>query len=144
MLNPASKPPSTILYVAKDDIERELIQILRKDGFKVQEATTGSEALASVGEKPDLILLSVNLSDLSGFEVCRRLKADPALAAIPVLLMSARFTETDDRLHGLAAGADDYLIEPAEPAELLSHIKALLWVHGSEGRSKVSPEKPYS
>jgi DNA-binding response OmpR family regulator len=100
--------------------------------------------LASVADKPDLILLDVDLPDLSGFEVCRRLKADPPLAAIPVVLMSATFTEAAQRLQALAAGADDYLVEPLESAELIDHIRGLLLVQRRQGPSEVSLPEPLS
>ena len=143
MLNTAMNPQLTILYVAERTGGRaEATDALRKAGLNVREASTGSEALASVAGKPDLILLGVNLPDLSGFEVCRRLKGDPALAPIPVLLMSATFTEAAHRLEALAAGADDYVLESWEPAELLDHIRALLSVQRSEDSSELSPENP--
>ena len=136
MPNTAMNPQSVILYVAKESVERGvLIDAIRKAGFKIREATTGSEALAGLAQSPDLILLSVDLTDLNGFEVCRRLKADPALAAIPVVLMSATFAEAAERQQALASGADDYVIEPVEPTGLLSQIKALLFVQRGEGET---------
>jgi DNA-binding response OmpR family regulator len=129
MPNTATKPQTTVLLVGKDNTMRAVLaDALQKAGLKVREAATGGEALASVAQKPDLILLDLDLPDLSGFEVCRRLKLDAAVAAVPVLLMSPTFTEEAERLQALAAGADDYLIAPAEPAELFDHIKALLSV----------------
>ena len=102
-----------------------LAEALRKVGFDVREATA-RRALANVAEKPHLILVDLDLADLSGFELCRHLKADPATAVVPVLLMSETFTEEADRLQALAAGADDYLLKPVNAAKLVQHIKALL------------------
>jgi CheY-like chemotaxis protein len=149
---------STILYVATESVDRAVLtDALSKAGFNVREAATGSEALAgvvkvekslsfteltqatdseglsSVVKKPDLILIDVNLPDLNGFEVCKRLKANPEVAGIPVLLMSATFTQEVGRLQALAAGADDYLLAPVEPAVLLQTVEALLQTHNSDG-----------
>ena len=144
MPNTARNSPTTVLYAARDSMARTLLSdALRKAGLNLREAATGSEALASVDPKPDLIILDVNLADLSGFEVCRRLKVDPNLATIPVLLISGRFAEEAERLRALAAGADDYLLEPVDPAELLNHIEALLLAQQSEqsdGSSEASAE----
>src|SRR5947209_7634862 len=102
-----------ILCVDDDESNRFLLgQILRHEGFRVQEAATGGEALLLAAARPDLVLLDVQLPDLSGFEVCDRLKADPATAAIPVLHLSAVYTEGRDRAQGLDRGADGYLTKP--------------------------------
>ena len=98
---------------------------LRRAGHTVTEAATGQEALSLVGAA-ELVLLDVNLPDMSGFEVCRRIKSDPRTAAIPVIQVSATAVEVADRAHGLTQGADAYLIEPTEPAELLATVTAAL------------------
>src|SRR5262249_20594542 len=127
MPNTSMNPQITVLYVAQDSAARAVLtDALRKGGLSVREAATASEALAGMDQKPDLALLNLELPDLSGFEVCRRIKAEPGVAAIPVLLMSATFAKEADRLQALAAGADGYLITPVDPAELLQHIKALV------------------
>ena len=98
---------------------------LRRAGHTVTEAATGQEALAQA-DQAELVLLDVNLPDMSGFEVCRRIKADPRTAAIPVIQVSATAVEVADRAHGLTQGADAYLIEPTEPEELLATVTAVL------------------
>ena len=113
-----------------------LTDALRKAGFHVREATTGSDALASVAEKPQLILVDLDLADLSGFELCQKLKADPAVAEVPVLLMSETFADEAARLQALAAGADDYLLLPIDPPTLVEHIKALLQARSNDGSSE--------
>src|SRR5258708_18386024 len=111
----------TILYVDDDELNRYAFSgIFREAGFVVREAATGTEALRLAAEKPDLIVLDVNLPDIDGFEVCRRIKAHPATSAIPVLHMSGLFTRTPDRTHALEAGADGYLTKPVEPTELIA------------------------
>jgi DNA-binding response OmpR family regulator len=137
----ALDPQTKVFYVAKDDALRAVrTQALREAGFDVCEASTCGE-VASVNEKVDLILVSVDLPDWSGFEVCRRLRMEPDLAAIPVILLSTTFAEAADRLQALDAGADDYLTEPVEPAELLKAIRNHLLVRRRESSSEISPQQ---
>ena len=91
----------------------------------VTEVGTGAEALGLAGFA-ELVLLDVNLPDMSGFEVCRRIKGNPETAAIPVIQVSATAVEVSDRAHGLTQGADAYLIDPTEPDELLATVTAVL------------------
>ncbi|MEK6285910.1 MAG: response regulator [Acidobacteriota bacterium] len=108
-------------------------ELLRLEGFAVFEAATGSEALKVVADvKPQLVLLDVKLPDISGHEVCRRLKADHATASIPILQISASYVTDQDRAHGLESGADGYLVKPVEPAELIANVKALLRMRNAE------------
>src|SRR6185312_9020534 len=74
----------------------------------------------------ELVLLDVNLPDISGFEVCRLIKSNPETAAIPVIQVSATAVEVSDRALGLSLGADAYLVEPTEPTELLATVTAAL------------------
>lgn len=119
--------PATILNVNDDEPNRYAIShMLRRAGFKITEAITGAEALHLAAANPDLILLDIQLPDLDGFEVCRRLKADAATAAIPILHLSASFNRWEDRVHGLDAGADGYLTVPIQPAELVATVRTHL------------------
>ncbi|HET7339829.1 MAG TPA: ATP-binding protein [Methylomirabilota bacterium] len=107
--------------------------LLRGFGFDVREAKTGGEALSVVAaEPPELVILDVHLPDMSGLEVCRRLKAGAATAGLPVLQISATFTGSLDQAHGLDSGADAYLTEPVEPPVLLATLKALLRMKQAE------------
>jgi two-component system NtrC family sensor kinase len=102
-------------------------RILRRAGFTVLEAGNGAEALRLVAaEQPDLVLLDVELPDISGYEVCRRIKGNAATATIMVLQTSASFTEGRDKVRGLDEGADGYLTEPVQPEELIATVNALL------------------
>lgn len=102
-------------------------RILTKAGLRVVEAASGTEALALARElKPALILLDVKLPDINGMEVCARLKADPATSFILVLQTSASYIGVADKIRALEGGADNYLFEPIEPAELLANVHALL------------------
>jgi len=101
---------------------------LRQAGYLPVEATDGQAALqAFEREQPDLVILDVNLPVLSGFEVCRRMRAgaDTARAATPIMLLTVRNTE-EDEVHGLDLGADDYLTKPFSPRTLLARVRALL------------------
>ncbi|MDP3766515.1 MAG: response regulator, partial [Dehalococcoidia bacterium] len=94
--------------------------LLRQAGFDVKEAVNGNEALrVAVNEGPEVVLLDVNLPDMSGFEVCRRLKADPVTACVSVLHVSATQVAPRDAAVGLEGGADAYLVEPVDPAVLV-------------------------
>jgi PAS domain S-box-containing protein len=128
-----SDSPPTILYVDDDEhLCRLFTLLLKQEGFQVRTAATGREALRLVAEQPSLVLLDVQLPDLSGFEVCRRIKTDPATASIPVLHLSAVHTDSEDRAAGLEGGADGYLIKPAAPREVLAHVRAMLRVRQAE------------
>jgi PAS domain S-box-containing protein len=123
----------TLLYVDDDEvILRAYSWVFERAGFTVQTATTGADALRLAAGRPDLIVLDVRLPDIDGYEVCRRLKADPATASIPVLHLSAAFVTSADRAHGLEGGADGYLVKPVEPREVLATVRALLRVKEAE------------
>jgi PAS domain S-box-containing protein len=133
----SAQTPATILYVDDDEISRLALKgILWRAGFQVTEAGTGAEALRLAGDKPDIVLLDVNLPDISGFEVCRRIKAHPATHAIPVLHLSALYVTSEDRTHGLEGGADGYLTKPVEPQELIAHVKAMLRIREAEAETR--------
>ena len=126
--------PDTILNVNDNEPARYATsRILHRAGFKVLEAGTGTEALQIIREDmPPLVIMDINLPDMSGVEVCRQLKADPATASTMVLQMSATNIAVADRVNSLAAGADSFLVEPVEPEELEAVSRALLRLHRSE------------
>jgi CheY-like chemotaxis protein len=134
------EPSPAILNVNDDDANRyALTKTLRKNGYRVEEARTGVEALRLVVEaRPDLVVLDVNLPDINGFEVCRRIKADAQTAAIPVLHVSAHYVQEEHRIHGLVSGADGYLVQPVEPPELIASIRALLRIRKAEDAARLS------
>jgi two-component system, sensor histidine kinase and response regulator len=116
-------------------------KILRQAGFEVLEASTGSQTLKMVSEhKPAVVLLDVNLPDMHGFEVCRRIRTNPALAATTILHISASSIQEHQQVHGLNTGADGYLIEPLDPAVLVATIKAYLRVRQAETALRRSNE----
>ncbi len=127
------KAKFTILNVDDDEASRYAVsRILRQAGFEVMEAANGAEALRLVKENPDLIILDINLPDMSGFEVCRQIKADPATALISVLHLTATYKDSQSMVIGLEGGADGYLTHPVEPPVLVSTVKALLRVRQAE------------
>jgi DNA-binding response OmpR family regulator len=102
-------------------------RILSEAGYEVLEASHGEEALRLASERrPGLILLDVNLPDISGTEVCRRLKADSATAGMRVILITGAWMSEQDRSTGLESGADAYLTEPVDAVTLLRSVVALL------------------
>ena len=130
-----------ILYV--DDTEEQryaMRRILERDGFIVLEAGSGAEAfrhLYPANPTPDApeilaVILDVKLPDMSGYDVCRRIKGDPATASIPVLQVSASFADPVLRAAGLSGGADAYVAQPVHPAELLSLVNALIRSYDAE------------
>lgn len=134
-----SEPSGTILVVDDNEAERYYVaRVLRKAGFEIAEAGTGEEALRRAGEAPDLITLDVRLPDLSGFEVCRRLKGEPATRDIPVLHISASYTTPDAKAEGLNGGADGYLTHPVNPTELVATVRSLLRARQAEVRVRAA------
>src|SRR3984957_15478882 len=121
-----TEAPGALLLVDDDEAKRYLLGTwLRRAGHTVTESETGRDALSRL-DGIELVLLDVELPALSGYEVCRLIKGDPRTAAIPVIQVSATAVEVADRAHGLTQGADAYLIEPTEPAELLATVTAAL------------------
>jgi two-component system phosphate regulon response regulator PhoB len=117
----------TVLVV---DDELDVIDLLRyklrRAGFDVLVATTGWGGLQLIrSERPDLVILDLMLPEMSGYEICRQLKASPDTANIPILMLTAK-SEDDDRYLGFEVGADDYVTKPFSPRELLYRVTALL------------------
>ncbi len=117
-----------ILNVDDDEAGRYAVtRALKKAGFLVIEAANGGEALQKVQEeRPDLVLLDVNMPDISGLEVCRQIKRDPGTARIPVIHLSATPILPSERVQGLDGGADGYLVEPVDPDELVATIRSFI------------------
>ncbi|MCX7854593.1 MAG: response regulator [Anaerolineae bacterium] len=119
--------PGKILIV-EDDLESlKLIGLmLQSRGYQIVAAQSGPQALNKVvSESPDLILLDVMMPGMDGYEVARRLRADARTAAIPIIMLTARGQVTD-KVAGFEAGADEYLVKPVHPAELVTRIESLL------------------
>ena len=118
---------ATVLIVDDEPHIVELVRVtLEDDRLDVVAATSAAEALElAPAIRPELILLDVNLPDLSGLEVCRRLRRDPELAGGRIVMLTAA-AQRDDVSAGLAAGADEYLTKPFSPVRLLSLVASLI------------------
>ena len=117
-------------YILIVEDEAALITLLHynleKEGFEVGEAVDGEEALFMIRERrPDLVVLDWMLPSLSGIEVCRRIRRMPEHKNLPVIMLTARGEEAD-RIRGLDSGADDYVVKPFSPSELVARIRAVL------------------
>jgi two-component system phosphate regulon response regulator PhoB len=110
--------------------EAALVTMLRynleKEGFTVCEASDGEEALVQIAErKPDVVLLDWMLPLVSGIEVCRQIRRSPASRTLPIIMLTAR-GEEGDRVRGLNSGADDYVVKPFSPSELIARLRAVM------------------
>ncbi|HEU4338929.1 MAG TPA: response regulator [Planctomycetota bacterium] len=119
--------PATVLVI---DDEKDVVELIRynleKGGFDVVAARDGPSGLkAATASPPDAILLDIMMPGLDGLGVCRRLREEPRTARIPIILLTAKAAESD-RIVGLELGADDYVVKPFSPRELVARIRALL------------------
>ncbi|MCT4331431.1 phosphate regulon transcriptional regulator PhoB [Paracoccus sp. YLB-12] len=122
-----SRQTPCVLVVEDEGAQREVLQYnLESEGFDVVVADNGEDALLLVQEEqPDLMVLDWMLPKVSGIEVCRQVKADPATRGIPIIMLSARSEETD-RVRGLETGADDYVVKPYSVVELMARLRTQL------------------
>lgn len=128
-----------ILIIDDEDATRYVLRrILTRAGYQTEEAGTGREGLAKAMFSPDLIIADVNLPDMLGYDVCRRLKSNPLTMSIPVLQISASFVSDESRVQALEGGADSYLTQPVEPPVLVASVNALLRLRRAESLSRLS------
>ena len=120
-------PVPNVLVVEDEPAQREVLTYnLEAEGFRVAEAGNGEEALLLVAEEmPDLIVLDWMLPNVSGIEVCRRLKSNPETKSVPIIMLSARSEEVD-LVRGLETGADDYMVKPYSVVELMARVRTQL------------------
>ncbi len=131
--------PPTVLLVDDDQAQRSALgRMLAVAGYWVMEAATGEDGLRLAAKQPHLIVLDVELPDLGGTEVCRRLKSNPATSRIPVLHLSATHLAPQDKVEGLESGADAYLTVPCDARELLATINSLLRMRNAEESARAS------
>ena len=116
-----------ILVIEDDrDITESLEYNFKKEGFKVAKAHDGIAGLKMAEEKhPALVILDLMLPGIEGLEVCRRIKRNPKTASIPIIMLTAKGTETD-KVAGLEVGADDYIVKPFSVKELIARVKTVL------------------
>ena len=116
--------PRVLVVDDEDAVRRALERALELEGYVVEQASDGQEALERIGHSvPDLVVLDVLMPNIDGLETCRRVRA--LEISVPVLMLTAR-DAVSDRVEGLDAGADDYLVKPFALAELLARVRALL------------------
>ncbi|MCA3445161.1 MAG: phosphate regulon transcriptional regulator PhoB [Rhodobacter sp.] len=122
---PADQP--CVLLVEDEPAQREVLSYnFEAEGFRVTQASNGEEALMLIEEAaPDVIVLDWMLPNVSGIEVCRRLKMRPETRGVPIIMLSARSEEVD-RVRGLETGADDYMIKPYSLVELVARVRTQL------------------
>ena len=119
------------------DIIGLVTHYLEKEGYRVTAVRDGAQGLRQIkAGPPDLLILDLMLPGMDGLEICRRVRADSKTAALPVIMLTAKGEESD-KLVGLELGADDYLVKPFSPKELVARVKALL-------RRAAPPENPIS
>ncbi len=118
---------SKVLVIEDSVTQREMISnLLRGSGLTVIEASDGVEALEKIqGNLPDLVVLDIVMPRMNGYEVCRRLKADPKTQHVPVVMCSSKGEEFD-RYWGMKQGADAYVAKPFQPTELVGTVKQML------------------
>lgn len=117
----------TVLIADADAASREeLARIFESAGYQVVRVESGEEALRAVGKaRPSVVLLEIPLGNLSGYEVCRALREELA-GALPIVFVSGSRTQSYDRVAGLLVGADDYIVKPYAPDELLTRVRNLV------------------
>jgi len=118
---------ATVLVVEDNDDNRALVvKVLSRGGYRVLEAVSGEQALETAGrDRPDLVLMDLNLAGMSGFEATRALKADPALCRVPVVALTA-YAMVGDRERALEAGCDGYLSKPVDVRRLPEQVESFL------------------
>ena len=125
-LAPTVAPPVVLIVEDEAPLVTMLRYNLEREGFAVEAAGDGEEALLRIAEhRPDAVLLDWMLPLVSGLEVCRQIRRAPATRALPVIMLTAR-TEEGDRIRGLDSGADDYVVKPFSPSELVARLRAVI------------------
>ena len=129
-----------VILVVDDLTEnmRLLQAVLEPRGYTVVTAMSGAEALERVASQPvDMVLLDVSMPGMDGFEVCRRLRAEPATSFLPIVMVTASGSE--EKVAGIKAGADDFIPKPFDQGELLARVRSLLRIKGTTTRSSSRP-----
>src|SRR5579862_3579096 len=129
----AERRPRILIVDDREQNRYVLCRVLRQANYECLEASRGSEALAMAATLPDVIVLDVNLPDISGFEVCRRIKSNPLTSQISILQISASMVSSENKTRALEAGADGYIIHPIDSTVLVATVRSLLRLRAAEG-----------
>lgn len=116
-------------------------RVVRAAGFRTAEAGSGAEALEQIAGGVSAVVLDVHLPDTDGFELCRQIRANPTTATLPVVHLSAEYVRNEDRVTGLNAGADGYMVHPVEPALLVATLQALIRARTAEDSLRRSEQR---
>ena len=128
-----------ILVIDDQETTRYVFRrILTGAGYQVMEAQTGADGLTKAMQIPDVIIADVNLPDMLGYDLARRIKSNPSTSSIPVLQISASFISDESKVQALEGGADSYLTQPVEPTVLIVQIQALMRMRSAEAMSHLS------
>jgi DNA-binding response OmpR family regulator len=138
---PEANQPRILIADDREENRYVLCRVLSGAGYECLEAGTGKEALDIAQTLPDVIILDVHLPDISGYDVCRRIKENPQTASISILQISASFVSTEDRVHALDVGADGYLTHPIDRLVLLATVRALLRLRAAETIARKAAEQ---
>jgi DNA-binding response OmpR family regulator len=126
--------PHILVVDDEPEIVKMVQKIMEARGHRVTVARDGQEALDAVGrDRPDLVILDLNLPKITGFEVCKRLKTDPATRAIPVVMLTAAYVTVEDAARGIGEGADEYVVKPFLREVLVHNVERLLAGDKAEG-----------
>ena len=135
---PSAIRPRVLVADDREENRYVLSRVLDGAGFDCVQTGTGRQALELAQTLPDVIVLDVRLPDISGYEVCRRIKDDPRTASVSVLQISASFVSSDDRVRALEAGADGYLTHPIDRMQ----TRFRTWSQISASRCRRSASQP--
>src|SRR5215472_2165579 len=133
-------PRPRVLVVEDEDDIRGLVRYnLEQEGFAVEDARDGGEGYESIRRRtPDALVLDLMLPGMSGLELCQKLRAEAATHALPIVMLTAKSSEVD-RVLGLEMGADDYVVKPFSPRELVARIRAVLRRSQAQGAAATGP-----
>ncbi|MBI3291297.1 MAG: response regulator transcription factor [Elusimicrobia bacterium] len=129
-----------VLVIDDDEVLGEMIKdLLAEEAYECVVATRGEEGISLAQKlRPALVILDLMLPDVSGYQLCQRLREDPALQRIPVIMLTGRFTDAKDRVQGFESGAWDFFVKPFDARLLVARVKNLIRATYPPGNSQVS------